>query len=77
MPFGATRVLAAWVWHLRGVGAPVSDARADEVVPLAQGPLPAAVPRVLGRLDAALGADADLVTTVVDQCEQLGHRAVR
>ena len=49
MPDGATRVLAAWICHLRGLGAPVSDARADEVVPLAQGPLSEAVPRVLGR----------------------------
>ena len=32
MPEGATRALAAWVCHLRGLGAPVSDARADEVV---------------------------------------------
>ena len=35
VPAGATRVLAAWVCHLRGRGAPVSDARAAEVVPLA------------------------------------------
>jgi fructuronate reductase len=55
----------------------VSDARADEVVPLAQGPLPAAVPRVVGRLDPALGADADLVAAVVDQSEQLVHQAAR
>ena len=39
MPEGATRALAAWICHLRGLGAPVIDARADEVVPLAQGPL--------------------------------------
>ena len=38
MPAGATRVLAAWVCHLRGLGAPVSDVRAGEVVPLAAGP---------------------------------------
>ena len=49
VPAGATRVLAAWICHLRGLGAPVSDVRANEVVPLAQGPLGAAVPRVLGR----------------------------
>nr|WP_296071274.1 mannitol dehydrogenase family protein [uncultured Actinoplanes sp.] len=28
MPAGATRILAAWIGHLRGVGAPVSDAGA-------------------------------------------------
>ena len=32
MPAGATRVLAAWVCHLRGLGAPVTDARADAVI---------------------------------------------
>jgi len=69
VPRGATRVLAAWVVHLRGLGAPVSDARAAEVVPLAQGPLPAAVPRVLGWLDPALGADGDVVAAVLDQSE--------
>ena len=31
-PRAPTRVLAAWVCHLRGAGAPVADARADEVV---------------------------------------------
>ncbi len=37
LPAGALRVVAAWICHLRGLGAPVSDARADEVVPLADG----------------------------------------
>lgn len=77
VPVGATRVLAAWVCHLRGLGAPISDARADEVAPLAQGPLPQAVPRVLARLDPALGDDAEVVATVVDQSDQLSRQAVR
>jgi fructuronate reductase len=76
VPQGATRVLAAWVCHLRGLGAPINDARADEVVPLAEGRLSEAVPRVLGRLDPALGADADVTATVVDQIEQLAHQTV-
>ena len=70
VPAGATRVLAAWVCHLRGMGSPVSDARAGEVVPLAAGPLDTAVPRVLGWLDPALGTDADVVAIVVDQGRQ-------
>jgi hypothetical protein len=49
----------------------VNDARADEIVPLAQGTLREAVPRVLGRLDPDLGADADVVAQVADQAEQL------
>ena len=52
---------------------PVSDARADEVVPLAAGRLAAAVPRVLGWLDPAIGADPDVVSTVVDQSEEFSR----
>jgi fructuronate reductase len=73
VPQGATRVLAAWVCHLRGLGAPVNDARVDEVLPLAKGPLRDAVPRVLGQLDPVLGADAAVVTAVADQSEELAH----
>jgi len=73
MPTAATRVLAAWVCHLRGLGAPVDDARADEVVPLATGELREAIPRVLGALDPALSADDDLVATVLEQSRQLSR----
>ena len=73
-PPGATRVLAAWVCHLRGLGAPVNDVRASEVVPLAKGPLVEAVPRVLAALDPALGADADVVTIVVDQSKEFSRQ---
>jgi fructuronate reductase len=71
MPEGATRVLAAWICHLRGMGAPISDVRADEVVPLAAGPVVTAAQRVLNDLDEALGADPDVVATVVAQVRQL------
>ncbi|MEI2730901.1 MAG: mannitol dehydrogenase family protein [Dermatophilaceae bacterium] len=37
MPAGATRAVAAWVAHLRGHGAPVTDAKADEVMRLIAG----------------------------------------
>jgi fructuronate reductase len=72
LPAGAARVLAAWVCHLRGAGAPVSDAHADQVVPLADGPLPQAVPRLLGALDPALADDGELVRAVVADAERLG-----
>ena len=52
LPIGALRVIAAWVNHLRGAGAPVKDAAAEQVVALAIGPLDDAVrarPRLLGR----------------------------
>jgi fructuronate reductase len=52
VPTGAARVLAAWVCHLRGQGAPVNDVAAEEFTALAAGELADAVHRVLGRLDA-------------------------
>jgi fructuronate reductase len=74
LPGGAIRVLAAWVCHLRGSGAPVNDARADTVVALAQGPLADAVPRVLGFLEPALAADTDVVAAVFAESQQLAGR---
>lgn len=71
LPAGVTRVLAAWICHLRGWGAPVNDARSDDVVPLAAGELAAAVPRLLDRLELGLGGDVDVVALVVEQCAQL------
>jgi fructuronate reductase len=75
LPSGAIRVLAAWVCHLRGAGAPVSDARADQVVPLAAGPLPQAVARVIVTLDPPLADDHELVAAVLADAEQLGKQA--
>lgn len=74
LPAGAVRVLAAWVCHLRGLGAPVNDARADAVVPLAAGPVADAVPRVLAFLEPALADDADVVAAVTGESEQLAGR---
>jgi fructuronate reductase len=72
MPTGATRVVAAWICHLRGLGAPVGDARAGQVVPLAAGEnLAEAVRRVVTWLDPELGADRDLITVIADQCQEL------
>ena len=65
MPQGAARGLAAWVAHLRGAGAPLDDVRADQMLALANGPLPDAVRRVLDALDPALAADDELVKTVL------------
>ena len=52
VPTGAARVLAAWVCHLRGPGAPVADVAADEFTALAAGDLDDAVGRVLTRIGA-------------------------
>jgi fructuronate reductase len=71
LPTGALRVLAAWINHLRGAGAPVKDGNAEVLVGLAQGSLDRAVPRVLGYLDADLAADAAVVSAVADLCPNL------
>jgi fructuronate reductase len=52
VPQGAARVLAAWVCHLRGHGAPVADVAAQEFTALAAGDLDDAVGGVLARLGA-------------------------
>ncbi|HEX2046951.1 MAG TPA: mannitol dehydrogenase family protein [Acidimicrobiales bacterium] len=65
LPEGALRVLAAWVGHVRGAGAPVQDARGDELVAVAAGPLPDATRRVLAVLDPALAEDAEVASAVV------------
>ena len=71
LPQGAVRALAAWICHLRGVGVPVIDARADEVIPLAAGPLREAVPRMLAALDPALADDRELVAAVTSVVKEL------
>ncbi len=71
MPTGATRALAGWVCHLRGLGAPIDDAGADAVLPLAAGHLSRAVRGALEFLDPALASDDALVTVVLSQAEKL------
>jgi len=69
VPTGAARVLAAWVCHLRGLGAPVADVAAEEFVALAAGDLEDAVGRVLARLDVT---DARLAAAVTALAGELG-----
>ncbi|WP_372593073.1 mannitol dehydrogenase family protein [Actinotalea sp.] len=71
MPAGATRPLAAWVCHLRGNGAAVTDGRAETFVPLAVGPLREAVHAVLTELDPELAANDALVDAVTAQAGEL------
>jgi fructuronate reductase len=65
---GATRLVAAWIAHLRGHGAPVADVRSDVVIALADGPAAAAVTNVVEWL--GLG-DADIEVTVGKQLAEL------
>lgn len=69
VPPGAVRVLAAWICHLRGMGAPVTDPAAEPVRAAAGGPLRAAVREVLAFLHAGAGGDGPLVDAVVAQTE--------
>lgn len=65
---GATRAVAAWIGHLRGAGAPVTDARADEVLALVGGSEDDAIHQVLNYL----GIDDDrLFETVERQLAEL------
>ncbi|MDQ1723426.1 MAG: fructuronate reductase, partial [Frankiaceae bacterium] len=51
-PLAAAGILAAWIAHLRGAGAPVTDTQAATFVQAASGPPELAVPRVLRLLGA-------------------------
>lgn len=69
MPTGAVRVVAAWICHLRGLGAPVNDAHAGEVQALATGTVEEAVAAVL----AWLGIDdAEVQAQVTSDVLALG-----
>jgi fructuronate reductase len=71
LPDVAVTVLAAWLLHLRGAGAPVRDVRGDELRTLA-GRSPAdGVPAVLGTLGPDLADDAELVSAVRSRCQEL------
>jgi fructuronate reductase len=69
VPTGAARVLAAWVCHLRGQGAPVADVAGEEFTALAAGDLDDAVGSVLTRIGAD---DARLHAAVTGLARELG-----
>jgi fructuronate reductase len=72
MPIGCATVIAAWVLHLQGHGAPFKDDGAAAAKAAAAEPDPAAAVRgVIGTLDPDLVADADLVDTVRDRVRTL------
>ncbi len=75
VPAGAVRAVAAWVQHLRGLGAPVKDVRAAEVLALAEGTLEQAVDKVLAFLDADLARDDRLRAAVLAQATELAELA--
>jgi fructuronate reductase len=75
VPLGCATTVAAWVLHLRGLGAPIKDAGAGAARDAANsGELPEAVPAVLDTLEPGLGADQDFVDAVLRQAEAIGSR---
>jgi fructuronate reductase len=66
LPRGAARAVAAWVWHLRGRGAPVQDPGAGAAAAVADDPA-----AVLEALHPGLGGDEVLVRLVSEQVEAL------
>ena len=76
MPVGCATVLAAWVLHLRGQGAPVKDPGADAARAAAANADPvAAVSGVLDTLADGLSTDQELVDVVVRQLEVIPRTA--
>ncbi|XVQ15011.1 mannitol dehydrogenase family protein [Spirillospora sp. CA-255316] len=67
LPAGAIGVIAAWLLHLRGHGAPVRDPGA----PPATGPLHEATRAVLAFLDPALAHDTELIDAVTQRTREL------
>ena len=72
MPLGCATVLAAWVLHLRGHGAPIKDPGAEAAgAAAAVDDRPTAVSGVLDTLADGLSADRELVEVVVEQLDAI------
>jgi fructuronate reductase len=71
-PVGCATTIAAWVLHLRGLGAPIKDPGASAAQAAANGvELDAAVPAVLNVLEPGLGNDQDFVDAVLKQARAI------
>jgi fructuronate reductase len=68
VPIGCATTIAAWVLHLRGLGAPIKDPGAGPAQKAANsGVLQEAVPAVLDVVEPGLGGDRDFVDAVIRQ----------
>ena len=68
VPIGCATTIAAWILHLRGLGAPIKDPGAAAAEKAANsGELREAVPAVLDVLEPGLGGDRDFVDAVIRQ----------
>lgn len=77
LPLGAARVVGAWVCHLRGLGAPIQDARGAEVAALVCGSLDDAVAATLAFLGADLARDEILHDAVRAHARDLAALAAQ
>ncbi|MFK5634825.1 MULTISPECIES: mannitol dehydrogenase family protein [unclassified Ornithinimicrobium] len=66
-PDGGLRVVAAWVLHVRGAGAPLTDASADQARSLVEGDLRTA----MGRVHDGWGLDRSLIDRTMQLAEAL------
>ena len=72
VPSGCATTIAAWILHLRGLGAPVKDSGAGPAQQAANsGELPEAVPAVLDVLEPGLGGDTEFVEAVLRQADAI------
>ncbi|MEL4356973.1 MULTISPECIES: mannitol dehydrogenase family protein [unclassified Luteococcus] len=69
---GATRAVAAWILHLLGMGAPVTDSQADELALLVTGDETSSAVAVLDRLGIN---EPRVLETVLSQMDELRGRA--
>src|SRR5215217_8157452 len=68
VPIGCATTIAAWVLHLRGLGAPIKDPGAGPAQKAANsGELREAVPAVLEIFEPGLGSDKEFVDAVIGQ----------
>ncbi|QWW19984.1 mannitol dehydrogenase family protein [Schaalia sp. 19OD2882] len=74
-PAGAVRLLAAWIAHLRGVGAPVKDVAAEQVTALVGGTVAEDVSSVLHFLAPDVAGEDRVVSLVVAACEEILQKA--
>ncbi|HHT11846.1 MAG TPA: mannitol dehydrogenase family protein, partial [Propionibacterium sp.] len=71
MPVAAVKAVAAWLLHLRGLGAPVKDVQANVVLELGTGGLPEAAAKVVGFVAPDLADDRELIDAVLAAAEDL------
>ena len=74
LPPGVVRLVAAWLCHLDGLGAPVRDARAGDL-PVGAGHGPEAARRALAALDPSLADDTELAAAVAAEAAALAALA--